>query len=143
MNQPPVTCTVHDNLNTAAGLMWEHDCGVVPVVDDRQLAGIITDRDICMAAFIQGKTLSEIPVVDIMSTEVCACHADETVEAAQRRMSEYQVRRMPVLDEDNRLIGVLSLNDIAREAAHAAEGEGVKRSLVQTLGAICQPRGPS
>ena len=71
MNQPAVTCSPRDTLHRAAGLMWEHDCGALPVVDDNgHIAGMITDRDICMAAYTQGRPLHAVPVNEIMSRTV-------------------------------------------------------------------------
>ena len=68
------TCHQHDSLNRAAQLMWENDCGAVPVVDsDLKVIGMLTDRDICMAAYTQGKRLDEIPVVTAMSRQVVRC----------------------------------------------------------------------
>jgi CBS domain-containing protein len=140
MHQPAITCDVEDTLHTAARLMWEHDCGVLPVVAGGRLAGVITDRDICMAAFTQGLPLSQIPVSGVMSADPLACGEDDTIEDAERRMGERQVRRVPVVDRAQQPIGVLSLNDITRDAAKARGGDGTQRRLVQTLGAICRPR---
>lgn len=141
MNQPAVTCSTSDNLSTAAQLMWEHDCGILPVVDDnRHLAGVITDRDICMAAYTQGKALREIPVSEIMAKQVFSCRPEDSVDAAENLMGQKQVRRVPVTDGDGRPVGVLSLNDLARDASRAREKDGAGRKLVQTLAEICQPR---
>lgn len=141
MSQPAITCGPRDTLNTAARLMWENDCGVLPVVgDDDCLVGIVTDRDICMSAYTQGRPLSEIPVSSAMAKQVFSCHPQDSVAAAEQWMSKAQVRRMPVVDDDNHPIGVLSLNDIARSAAAARTTNGHNQEVVQTLAAICQPR---
>jgi CBS domain-containing protein len=141
MTQPALTCTTSDMLNAAAQLMWEYDCGVVPVVgEDGRLAGILTDRDICMAAYTRGQPLHEIPVSAAMSTQVFSCSPQESIEAAERLMSRMQVRRVPVVDRQNRPLGVLSLNDLTRHAASARARNGVDREIVDTLAAICRPR---
>jgi CBS domain-containing protein len=141
MSQPAVTCPERSSLDQAARLMWEFDCGVVPIVsDDGRLAGILTDRDICMAAYTQGRPLQDIPVTTAMTREVVAVHADDGIEQAEGRMRERQIRRLPVLDGDGRPIGLVSLNDLARLAGRARKS-GVDRELVQTLAAVCQPRG--
>jgi CBS domain-containing protein len=141
MSQPVVTCHVNDTLNVAAQKMWEHDCGVVPVVDDAgRLVGIVTDRDVCMAAYTTGAPLGAIAVAQAMAREVLACHAEEGVDATSRRMRDAQVRRLPVVDDDNRPIGMLSVNDVVRSAGVARKAKGFEAELVQTLAKICEPR---
>jgi CBS domain-containing protein len=141
MSQPAITCRMNDTLSTAAQLMWEHDCGVMPVVgEDGHLTGILTDRDICMAAYTRGQPLHEIPASAAMSKQVFSCSPQESIDAAERLMSKMQVRRVPVVDRDSRPIGVLSLNDLARHAAATRSRNGLDRETVETLAAICQPR---
>ncbi len=141
MSQPIRTCLLSDNLDVAARLMWDHDCGVVPVVkEDGRIAGIVTDRDICMAAYTQGKTLAAIPVGVAMAKQVVCCHADDSVEATERLMTDNRVRRVPVLDVDDRPIGIVSVSDIARRAAASPGKQGLGRELVRGVARICQPR---
>ena len=103
MSKPAVTCGPHDTLNTAAQLMWDHDCGAVPVVDDAgSLVGIVTDRDICMAAYTNGSALHAIPVSTAMAQVVFSCQLSDSLEAAEQVMSSNQIRRVPVVDGDNR-----------------------------------------
>jgi CBS domain-containing protein len=134
-------CHPGDSLNRAAQIMWENDCGCVPVEDDAgRVVGMLTDRDACMAAYTQGRALSEIPVESAMSRMVVACRAEETAAAAERLMREQRIRRLAVLDRDGRLAGILSLSDIARRARPS----GKKRSdlgvdaIGATLAAICE-----
>jgi CBS domain-containing protein len=139
------TCGEDDTLNRATQLMWEHDCGCIPVVDpEKKLLGIITDRDIAMAAYIQGKRISEIRVGDVMARRVHTCGQDEDTAVAQARMRQYQLRRLPVTDSTGYLIGLLSLNDLALEALR--ERGPVRNSLelsdvAETLANICKHRG--
>jgi CBS domain-containing protein len=143
MSHPVVTCRTTDCVDKAARLMWEFDCGIVPVVDDDgRLAGVVTDRDICMAAYTQGQPLSTIPITGAMATRVVALHADDLIERVEELMRENQVRRLPVVDGDGRPVGLVSMNDLARLAARAKKS-GVDRELVRTLAAVCQPRGRS
>jgi CBS domain-containing protein len=140
MSHPVVTCTRNDHLDVPARLMWEFDCGIVPVVDaDGRVEGVITDRDICMAAYTQGKSLNAIPVASAMAIRILACHVDDSIESAERVMRDGQVRRLPVLDATGRLQGLISLNDIARRTAEAKKS-AVDRELVETFAAICRPR---
>ena len=143
MNQPPVACRVHDTLNTAAQLMWEHDSGAIPVMgNDDRVIGIVTDRDICMAAYTQGRPLQAIPVQAAMAKQVFTCRPDDSVEDAEQLMGAKQIRRLPVLNDAGQLVGMLSLGDIAREFG-ASRKKNVIRELVQTLAAICTPRAQS
>jgi CBS domain-containing protein len=131
-------CRDSDTLECAARLMWEHDIGCVPVVDDeRRVVGMITDRDVCMAAYTQGKCLSDIGVANVMSTRLLTVEADDTLPTAERRMREGQVRRLPVIDHEGRLIGFVSQNDLVREAA---ENQTVREGVTNTIAAIGKSR---
>jgi CBS domain-containing protein len=141
MSKPAVTCSQDDSLNIAARLMWEHDCGALPVLgEDGKVVGMLTDRDICMAAYTQGKPLAAMRVASAMARQVHFCLASESIEAAERLMTDKRIRRLPVLDEEGRPVGVLSLNDLARGASSEGGGNGAQRDVARTLAAICQPR---
>lgn len=112
-------CHTWDKLSDAAQLMKEGDCGCVPVVADdgsRKVVGILTDRDICMAAHSRDQALREISVSDVMSTGVRTASASATLAQAEATMMEAQVRRLPVVDEEEKLVGILALADLTREA---------------------------
>lgn len=141
MSRPVHTCRSSDVLSVPAQQMWEHDVGAIPVVDDHgRLVGIVTDRDICMAALLQGKPLHAIPVAAVMTPDVHACEVDDTVETAEQLMKLKQVRRIPVVADGKNPVGILSLNDIAREAGASSKKNGSDRQVVQTLAAISAPR---
>ena len=140
MSQPAVTCPAGDTMENAARLMWEFDCGMIPVVhDDGRLAGVITDRDICMAAYTQGRELRIIPIASGMAKAPIAVHANDSIESAENLMRDNQVRRLPVIDDHGRPVGVLSMNDLARAVAHSKHSSE-ERLLVETLAATCEPR---
>ena len=137
------TCTTSDDVNRAAQLMWENDCGVVVVLNpEGRVAGMITDRDVCMAAYTQGLPLSSIRVVDVMSREVKACGPEDDVAQVASCMRLNQVRRLPVVDALGALVGVVSLNDLARRAV-ADRGRSVKgvglELVAETLAELCRP----
>jgi CBS domain-containing protein len=140
------TCFVSDNLATATQLMWEHDCGCAPVLNEHaRVVGMVTDRDICMAVFFQGAPLSEIKVSKVMSRQLFVCTSDDDLSAAERIMCEKKVRRLPVLDKQARLVGLLSLSDIARRAdrdyAQGAVTQAVTDAQVAHLAAaVSMPR---
>ena len=141
-------CTESDTLNRAAQLMWECDCGLIPVTStngDGKVIGVVTDRDIAMAAYTQGKQLWVIPVTEAMAQKVFACHANDGISQAEALMRENQVRRLPVLDQNDLLVGILSLSDVAQEARREASAgkraEVTEEAVAETLACVCQPRG--
>jgi len=142
MTKDVATCLPGDRLSTAARIMWDRDCGAVPVVDAGRVVGIITDRDICMAAAMRDLPLSRMRVRDSMRKEPFVCHAGDDVEAAHATMRKRQIRRLPVIDKRKRLVGIVSLNDLALGAARERGGSRVKdeRKVVRTLETICEHR---
>ncbi len=113
MTRDVYTCTIHDSLNGAARIMWDHDCGCTPVVDGHgKLVGIVTDRDVCMAAYTQGVPLDAIRVERVMSARVISCGRDDELETAHQLMRTHEIHRLPVVDTRGRPIGILSLSDV-------------------------------
>lgn len=136
------TVGMDDSLLAAATIMREDDVGVVPVVEGRRVIGMLTDRDICLAAARSDRRLSQIRVRRVMSRAVSACLPDEPIADVAERMRRGQIRRMPVTDEDRRLLGILSLNDIALASRNVRE-DGVSRECVaRTLAGISEHRQP-
>jgi CBS domain-containing protein len=132
-----IACSPDDMLNRAAQIMWENDCGCVPVVDRAaRLVAMLTDRDVCMAAYTRGGTLKDIRVSAAMSNELFACRPDDDLPSAMKMMRDRQVRRIPVSDDKGRLVGVLSLNDVARAIARKAV---TKAAAADTLVKVCSP----
>lgn len=132
-------CSPSDTLNGAAQIMWENDCGCVPVIDEgSRVIGVLTDRDICMAAYTQGATPSGIPVSSAMSRELFACRPSDDLSSAQQIMREHRVRRLPVTDAEAKLIGIVSLTDIARAMGRIHSGIG-KAKVADILVAVCTP----
>ena len=142
MTRPIATCDVNDPLNRPAMLMWENDCGAIAVVrDDGVLAGMITDRDICMAAYTQGRSLEDVLVHVAMAQPVISASADQELEEVEDLMALHQLRRIPIVDADNRPIGMLSLTDIAIASAAPTPRIEDGRSRVGTLlAAVSAPR---
>ena len=133
MNRAVKTCRPQDSLNKAAQIMWEEPCGAVPVVDDhRRPVGFLTDRDVCMAAYTQGRPLGEKRAETAMARNVVSCTAEDELGSAAQLMRQHRTRRLPVVNRDGALVGLLSLDDLACEAARSLRG-GVNdelRSLV-------------
>lgn len=144
MTETPSVCNVADSANEAARIMWERDCGAVPVVDGSgHVVGIVTDRDICMAAYFRGVALSAIPIVEVMAREVCTCQAEDDLGRAEHLMQQHQIRRLPVLANGGTLVGMLSLSDVA-QAVRRNGGPRQKThdgdELLQTVTAVSEPR---
>ncbi len=134
-----------ETLKTAAQTMWDNDIGCVPVVDNGGRAiGMLTDRDVCMAAYLQNLPLSAALVTSAMSRELFTCAPDDEIAAAERLMREKQVHRLPVVDTQGRPIGILSLNDIAREGEREAEAKKAREvtdaEIARVMAAVCAPR---
>jgi CBS domain-containing protein len=142
MKHPVRTCQAEDSLDAASQLLWEGDCGCLPVVDaDGRVIGMITDRDICMAAHFEGGPLRALKVRGAMSQNLYACGPSDAISTCEEKMRAHQVRRLPVVDDAGRVIGILSLNDLALEADAEASRRGKDISLAEvagTLGAICK-----
>jgi CBS domain-containing protein len=138
------SCRPTDTLDRAAQIMWDEDCGCVPVVDrERNVVGMITDRDACMAAYTQGRMLGGVTVQRAMSKDAACCRTGDDVEAALRLMGEKQVRRLPVVDTSRHLAGVLSLSDVVLAMAGSKDAGRRKRyaeEILETMAAITHPR---
>lgn len=139
MRSPVHSCSSKETADRALNLMWEHDVGSIVVIDpEAGLVGVITDRDIAMAAHLRNQRPAELPVVSIVGPRVFSCAPDDTIAQAEQTMAAHQVRRLPVVD-DGLVVGMLSTNDLVR----AASGEWRQykaASVVQTLAAIAAPR---
>ena len=135
-------CRASDTLHHAAQVMWEKDCGCLAVVDEvRVVRAVLTDRDICMAALTQGVPLAESSVASAMSRSLTVCSPDDTLGAVEELMRAAQIRRVPVVDADGVLIGMISLTDIARYLRPRSQQAPASVSqLLDTLAAISEPR---
>ena len=141
MSRNVQTCCSYESLNAAAQTMWEAGVGALPVLDDKQrVVGMLTDRDICMAAYTQGRPLWQIIVAEVMSGRLVTCAPSDTVAHAEALMREHAIRRLPVMDEARHVVGLISMSDLARAISRSHRGQG---ELVATMAAITQPRGSS
>jgi CBS domain-containing protein len=144
MTKDPKCCRADESLRTAAYLMWECDIGSLPVVDqEHRVIGMITDRDICMAGYFQDRPLSDIRVHQAMASKIVACRPEDDVTTAERLMRDNQIRRLPIIDRQGHLMGVVSVNDLARKAAsdrHLSSPRVGETGVVTTMAAIASPR---
>ena len=135
MTQRPRAVTPQTPLNEVAAVMETEDVGAVPVVDGDRLVGIVTDRDIVVRAVAKDKDLSGMPASEVSSRELLTVSPDDDLSDALKLMAEYQVRRLAVTGEDDRLVGVISQSDIALQGKDKDTGQMVE-SISQ------QPQGP-
>jgi len=126
MTDNPRCVTPETSVSDAAALMESEDIGSLPVLDGEQLTGMITDRDIVIRAIAKGKDPRGMPVREVASREIVTVHADDDLSEALRLMATQQVRRLPVVDENNRLVGVLAQADLAAAAKEKSVGEMVE-----------------
>jgi CBS domain-containing protein len=145
MEREVASCSPTDSLNGPARIMWERDCGCVPVVDrNNVVVGMVTDRDICMGSYIQGRSLHLIQVQDVMGKPVVSCEPEDDLVTVEKLMRDNKIRRVPVCDVDGKLVGVVSLSDIALESERERRSgkERLIRSteVAEILGAVSQPR---
>jgi len=134
-------CDRETDLAAAAKIMWDDDCGAVPVLDEqRRVVGMITDRDICIAAATRSTSPANIRVHEIMSERVRACHPHDDVRAALKAMGEQRVRRLPIVDEQQRLVGIISLNDLVLHAGYRRDAGIQGDEFIDAMKAICEHR---
>lgn len=122
MTQNVHTCRPWDSLEDATRKMWNHDIGALVVLDaDGRALGMLTDRDACMAALMTGRPVGAIRANEAMSKELFSVRPEEPIDDAEEVMRAHQVRRVPVLDVSGNVVGILSQNDLVREAARQRE----------------------
>ena len=131
-------CSLDTNLAAAARIMWEVDCGAVPVTDNQgKVVGVITDRDICIAGATRYRAEWDIPVGDVISKTLHACAPADDVHVALATMKRQKVRRLPVVGQDGRPGGIVSINDIV---LHATGGKGrdiPAENVLEAFRSIC------
>ena len=144
MTENPKFCRPETNLAAAAASMWENDCGVLPVLADGKTAiGVITDRDIALALGTKNRKASDIKVREVISGKLYAANPEEDIHTALKLMRREKVHRLPVIDAEGALKGILSLNDIALQAVHPDGKKAPElnyEDVVSTLKAICEHR---
>ena len=134
-------CDLNASLTEAAKTMWENDCGALPVLKDgKEVVGLITDRDICMAVAMRDHSPSGISVEEILTGVIYSVTPDDDVHQALEMMREHKVRRLPVVDADGELKGILSMNDLtlrAEDQAGQKAPELTFRDVMETYKEVC------
>lgn len=141
MTRTVLTCSPDDSLEQAARVMWESDVGCLVVMEDGQTPiAMITDRDIAMAAYTQGVALRDARVESAMSKRVLTCSVPAALGEIESTMRSGQVRRLPVVDSNRRLMGIVTLADIARSTHTSPLGITEVPGLARTLASITKER---
>jgi CBS domain-containing protein/uncharacterized protein (DUF2267 family) len=139
MTEGVITVKPDDSVAIAACRMHEFDCGSLPVVEENgRPVGVITDRDIALFIAPRGLNAEHVQVVQCMTDQIVTCRVDDSVERCLSLMARHQIRRLPVVNEGDRLVGILSQADLARHA-QAHSGHGERRQLANLLSAISEP----
>jgi CBS domain-containing protein len=141
MTGEPRTCSLSTNLAAAAALMLDGDCGILPVMEDGKLVGVVTDRDMYIALATRNKRASEITVREVVQTPVYTCGPDDDVQVALETMKQHCVRRLPVEGFGGTVMGIVSLNDIV--LASGPRKPVRETDVVNTMQAICAHHHPS
>lgn len=145
MTSRVATCRPETNLAEAVGLMWENDCGVLPVLAATgELAGVVTDRDICIALGTRNVPSSDMYVREVIQDHTLVCKSSDDIHVALQAMRGGKVRRLPVVNDDAQLQGIVSIDDVVlRAESDGMMGSGISYAdVVTTLRGIChRPNG--
>ncbi len=130
-------CRPDDNLTHAARIMWHRDCGIVPVVDpENKVLGVITDRDIAIAAATRDRSPSQIRAAEMPLRDPVACRPTDDLKDVLKKMRKFQVKRVIVTDEKGQLVGIVSLSDILTKAS---DKKSARKTLLKTIKAVFSP----
>ncbi len=143
MMRTPAYCNPETNLGSAVQLLWEHDCGFLPIVDaKRKLIGVVTDRDLCVALGTRCQAAGRITVGEVATGKVYSCREQEEIHAALQTMAEKRVRRLPVVNEDGVLQGVLSMDNVVLHIESSGFGHKAGLSNEDVVNTLRQIYGP-
>ncbi len=131
-------CVSEDTLTKVAKIMRQKNCGGVPIIDgENQVIGIITDRDVCLAALSQNKKISQIKAAELIGAKIISCAASDKIEDALKKMRKNQIKRLPVIGKNGELVGILSVSDVLMSAR---KNKKLQKKIYSTLRDIFQPR---
>ena len=137
MTKDPVCCLPNDSAVTAAELMKSENIGSIPVIENEQsqkLVGIVTDRDLALKIVAAALDAKSTKVETVMTDKVVTCHADDDLQKALDAMAEHQLRRIPVVDNDNKIVGIIAQADVATRADQPEKTAEVVKEISQANG---------
>jgi CBS domain-containing protein len=139
MTRDVATVFPDDSVQYATRIMRDEDCGALPVVDSRgRMIGMITDRDVAVRLVADGYDATHAIVADCMTDEVFACHVNDPLRGCMDVMSRHQIRRLPILNDRDQVIGIVSQGDLSRHAADS-RGQAERHEFTETMGAVSEP----
>ncbi len=131
-------CNSGDDLTKVVEIMRVKDCGAVPVIDDeKKIIGIITDRDICLAAARLDKKMSEITVGEVIKKRIVSCSEEDDLKTALKKMKKIKVKRLPVVNKNREIVGILSITDFLTSLK---KDKSIRKKVYSTLKAIGKPK---
>ena len=143
MTHAAQSCEAEADLATAVALMAEYDIGFLPILGrNGRVVGVLTDRDVCLGALRLGKAYPEIPIMEVATRDVISCSPDDALGFAERLMQENRVRRLPVVDRNGALVGIIAQADMAREAVNeegSRRPEVTPEEVLETIAATGAP----
>lgn len=132
------TCSEEDSLAKAVEIMWQKDCGVVPVINKKsKVVGMITDRDIAVSGFLQNKPVYSISVGEVINGKIRTCSSKDKIEAVLKVMQKRQIKRLPVVKKNGKLEGIISITDILLASEN---NKRLRKMVSKTIRAIAKPR---
>jgi CBS domain-containing protein len=137
MTKDPVCCLPTDSVAKAAELMKSENIGSIPVIENKQnqkLVGIVTDRDLALMIVAEGRDAKSTPVEAVMTRELVTCLADDDLQKALDAMAEHQLRRIPVVDDDNKIIGIIAQADVATRVDEPEKTAEIVKEISQVNG---------
>src|SRR5262249_18104418 len=143
MSKNPRFCGPKDTLAEVGETMWDSDCGMLPIVDKNgRVTGVITDRDVALGVWRKDRAPRDVRVDELPLAKLYSCAPTDDVDDALRIMRGALVRRLPIIDEDERLVGIISMDDLACHAKASDESKNglTPQKVAETLKAICSPR---
>ena len=143
MTRTPWCCAPETNLAEVAELMWKHDCGVLPVVAQGHVLGMITDRDVAIALGTRDVAARDLTANEVATAPITYCREDDDIHAALHLLGEARVRRLPVVNANDELVGMIGINDLilAARPMDGSQPELNDEEVIETMRRICTHAG--
>lgn len=140
MMAPPICCGAETNLGVAAEILWRQNCGILPITNKQErVTGVVTDRDMFIALATRNRLAGELTLGEITSGRVYSCKPDDDIHLAMATMAKHGVRRLPVVNDTENVVGLLSMDDVVREAQMGERAELSCPEVVRALRDIYKP----
>jgi CBS domain-containing protein len=143
MMRTPAFCSPETNLGAAVEILWNRNCGILPIVNTEQkVVGVVTDRDLCVALGTRNRLPGDIRVSEVASGNIYSCRPEDDIHAALETMAKQKVRRLAVVNKTGSLEGILSMDDVVLHAEAGGAGRATERSHAEIVDTLRQVYGP-